>query len=229
MTLAFLLFAVLPAYLAGSLPFGLLIARGHGVDLRRAGSGNIGATNVGRVVGRRWGVACFLLDLAKGAVPVLAVGWAMGWAGRFEVAADALWPWLAVAAAAVAGHVFPPWLGFRGGKGAATGLGVLLGFFPLLALPGLAATLTWLLVMAIDRRVGLASVLAAGALPLFVVTEAYFAGLPAHDALPLVAVTAILAGLVIGRHRGNLARIVAGTEPRVNWLGGAAKRSADSP
>jgi glycerol-3-phosphate acyltransferase PlsY len=92
---------------------------------------------------------------------------------------------------------------------------VLLGFFPLLTLPGLAAGLAWAAVMLIDRRVGLASVVAALCLPVFVVLEAVIVGLEATDALPLVAVTGLLAALVLVRHRGNLARIWAGTEPRV--------------
>jgi acyl phosphate:glycerol-3-phosphate acyltransferase len=115
--------AVAAAYVIGSIPFGLLIAKyGHGVDVRRHGSGNIGATNVGRVLGKKWGVVCLVLDALKGLLPTLLLP---------RVIPRPLLPedWLGLAtvlcgAAAITGHVFPVWLGFRGGKGVATGAGV---------------------------------------------------------------------------------------------------------
>src|SRR5690349_4488530 len=99
-------------YLSGSIPFGLLLGLWRGVDIRKAGSGNIGATNLGRVLGRKWGILCFVLDVLKGAVPVAAAGGAMGVLGRGDLPAGQAWGWLAVAVAAVLGHVFPVWLGF---------------------------------------------------------------------------------------------------------------------
>src|SRR4051812_44987549 len=134
-----LLLAVVAAasYLLGAVPFGYLVARWRGVDILHAGSGNIGATNVGRVLGRGYGVLVFLLDFAKGALPVLAAAALAprhdpAWAPQlFEVAAGL---------AAFLGHLFPVYLGFRGGKGVATGAGVVLVLTPV---PALAALLAW--------------------------------------------------------------------------------------
>jgi glycerol-3-phosphate acyltransferase PlsY len=104
----------LAGYLVGSIPFGVLIARARGVDLRKVGSGNVGATNVVRSVGRGWGYLCFLLDLLKGFVPALTVGLLLGTCGSTPSPTQQ-GAWLAVGAACVAGHVFPVWLKFRGG------------------------------------------------------------------------------------------------------------------
>lgn len=201
---------ILAAYLIGALPFGFLIGKLQGVDLRTVGSGNVGATNVGRVLGRKWGAACFALDLLKGAAPVLAYGRAMAGDGALE-----LLVWLAVAAAAVLGHVFPIYLRFKGGKGVATGLGVLLGFWPVLTLPGLAAAGLWLATLGATRYVSLASVLAAASLPLLTAISAWAWGRPAPELALYVAVTLLLALLVVLRHRDNIARLRAGTEPQV--------------
>ena len=114
------------AYLLGSVPFGMLIAAAHGIDLRKVGSGNIGATNLSRALGRRWAYVCFVLDLAKGLLPTLAAGiWLDGIAG-----ANGLLAQLAVGCAAITGHVFPVYLRFKGGKGVATSFGVALGLWP---------------------------------------------------------------------------------------------------
>ncbi len=114
------------AYLLGSVPFGMLIAAAHGIDLRKVGSGNIGATNLSRALGRRWAYVCFVLDLAKGLLPTLAAGiWLDGIAGTNGLLAQ-----LAVGCAAVTGHVFPVYLRFKGGKGVATSFGVALGLWP---------------------------------------------------------------------------------------------------
>src|SRR3954468_21916969 len=137
------------AYLAGDLPFGYLVARSRGVDIFAAGSGNIGATNVGRVLGRKFGLLVFVLDFLKGAVPTAI-------ATRFDGGAD----WLPVAAglAAFVGHMFPVYLRFRGGKGVATGAGVVAVLLPG---PTAVAVLVWVTVLAATRYVSLASVLAA--------------------------------------------------------------------
>lgn len=207
---------VVLGYLAGSIPFGLLIGRLRGVDIRRAGSGNVGATNVGRLLGRRWGVACFVLDVLKGAAPVLLAGWGMGLLGRVDIAAGEAWWWLAVGAAAVLGHVFPVWLKFRGGKGVATSFGVLLGLWPLMTLPGLAALATWLVVAAATRYVSLASIIAAVGLPVYLyLIWGLGRGRSLHELLPLLLVAAALALLVIVRHCGNIARLLAGTESKI--------------
>ena len=136
MSFAFLIPA---AYLVGAIPFGVILARLHGVDLRNVGSGNIGATNVGRALGRKWGVVCFVLDMLKGLVPMLA---AMVMLPQ-EKGAKELWIWLATGGAAIIGHVFPVYLGFRGGKGVATSLGVVMGLWPYYTISGIVAAISW--------------------------------------------------------------------------------------
>jgi len=116
----YIMFTLLPAigYLAGSIPFGIIIAKLHGKDLRSCGSGNVGATNVGRVVGRKWGYICFILDVLKGAVPTAVAGWLIGAYGNVPTIMQQA-AWLCVGAGCVFGHVFNIWLKFRGGKGVA--------------------------------------------------------------------------------------------------------------
>lgn len=191
------------SYLLGSVPFAYLIARAQGVDIRAVGSGNVGATNVARVLGLGWGVVTFVLDAAKGFLPTVIGPW---WYGGGNAAA-ALPPWLGLAcgAAAVAGHVWPVWLGFRGGKGVATCAGVLLGVAPGAAVAG---AVVWGLMFAARRIVSLASILAAIAVPL--------AGwlLYGTDELWRPWALTTLGTLVVWRHRSNLRRLLDGTEPR---------------
>ncbi|MEE9212567.1 MAG: glycerol-3-phosphate 1-O-acyltransferase PlsY [Phycisphaeraceae bacterium] len=214
---------VLVGYVCGSVPFGLLIGRARGVDIRTAGSGNVGATNVVRLLGRTWGVLCFVLDVLKGLCPVLAAGVVMGWAGRTDLKAVEAWQWLAVAVAAVLGHIFPIWLSFKGGKGVATGLGVLLGFFPVLTPAGLVAALTWLAMAGLFRYVSLASMTAAAAIPIYLLIGAAInGGRPTMDLMPLLIVTGLMAVLVVVRHRTNLSRLCAGTEPKLGQGKGQA-------
>lgn len=206
---------VVAAYLCGALPFGLLIGKVCGVDVRGVGSGNIGATNVGRVLGWSWGVLCLLLDVLKGLVPVWCCGAAMGLLTKQLPAADA-WRWLAVALAAVLGHIYPMWLRGRGGKGVATGLGVMLGLWPWMTLPAAVGVILWLIVVAACRYVGLASVVAAISLPMVVfITGLICDGVDSQAALPFLIVSAVMALLVAWRHRGNLARTLSGTEPKI--------------
>ncbi|MHC5005256.1 MAG: glycerol-3-phosphate acyltransferase [Planctomycetota bacterium] len=217
------------AFIIGSIPFGFLIARRRGVDIRQVGSGNVGATNVGRALGRRFGIGCFLLDAAKGAVPVVAAGLLGGTWGRPLIgtpaaappAPEEIWAWLAVAAAALLGHMFPPWLGFRGGKGVATGFGAMLAMWPVLTLPAAIALVVWAATVGLFRIVSLASVAAALSLPVSCVLlggllrGAEDAGGPVATRLAPVIATVGLAALVVFRHRGNLARLRKGTEPRL--------------
>ncbi|MBT3201955.1 MAG: glycerol-3-phosphate acyltransferase, partial [Phycisphaerales bacterium] len=135
----------LAAYIIGATPFGPIIAKFHGVDLRKHGSGNVGATNVGRTLGRRWGMLCFGLDVIKGLAPVLLArllgpdvtdGAAPSLVSQFA--------WLAVGFGAILGHVMSFWLGFKGGKGVATSLGVVLGVFPYFTFAGVAAFGVWI-------------------------------------------------------------------------------------
>jgi glycerol-3-phosphate acyltransferase PlsY len=228
------LLCIAGAYLLGSIPFGLLIGLSRGIDIRRAGSGNIGATNVGRLLGRRLGVICFALDAGKGAAAVVLGGVVLELVGRpmAPIAAAGplrVWMWLAVAAAALAGHMFSPWLRFRGGKGVATGFGALLGMWPLLTLPALAALITWIIALRAGRYVSLASMVAALSLPAWTLLLALVAApqLPMAERLriflPCIIATAALGAVVVYKHRANIARLRAGTEPRIGW--GAAGRT----
>jgi acyl phosphate:glycerol-3-phosphate acyltransferase len=216
---------IILAYLCGSIPFGLLLARARGIDIRQHGSGNIGATNVGRVLGSKLGTICFALDLLKGFAPTLAAGLVIGLVHNSlavqPIKAIHAWLWMAVMASAVLGHIYSPWLGFRGGKGVATGLGAMLGVFPYLTIPALAALSVWLVAAAIWRYVSLASCLAAVALPFLVllwggvISEVWEKWRLQPGFWPFVAVTAVLAVLVIVKHRGNIQRLIAGTENRM--------------
>lgn len=183
------------AYLAGSVPFGLLIARLKGnVDLRRVGSGNIGATNVLRAVGKGAAALTLIGDIGKGAAAVVL---ARGLGASSQVLA-------AVALAAVLGHLFPVFLGFRGGKGVATTLGVVLAAMPAV---GGVLLLLWLLVAAVWRYSSLAALAAAGALPALVWL---FDGRPV-----MVLLGALLAALIFWRHRENIERLRHGTEGKI--------------
>jgi glycerol-3-phosphate acyltransferase PlsY len=197
------------AYLVGAIPFGLIIAKAHGVDLRKVGSGNIGATNVGRALGRQWGLACFALDALKGLVPTLFVGLMLRpQAGQYAHQAA----WLAVGLAAVLGHVLNPFLRFRGGKGVATSLGVVLGVWPYFTAAGAAALGVWILVTLMTRYVSLGSVVAAvGFVPLFVAFN-WRAWL---ELWPLAAFACAVAVVIVIRHRGNIVRLWRGTENRI--------------
>jgi len=192
-------------YLLGSIPFGYLIVRvAGGGDVRAAGSGNIGATNVNRVAGKGAGLATLLLDVAKGYLAV----WLAARVSGGDVG------WMAISGmAAVIGHLFPVWLGFRGGKGVATAVGV---FVPLCWMAVGAAALVWLVVVSISRYVSLASVVAAALLPLCM----YFLYVPGTSHAPPVSVsvsTALVAILIIVKHRANMQRLIAGTESRLKF------------
>jgi glycerol-3-phosphate acyltransferase PlsY len=195
--------SVAAAYLLGSIPFGYLIARfAGGGDIRRAGSGNIGAANVSRVVGTGAGVLTLLLDAGKGlAAAWLALRLIHGHIG-----------WVALAGlAAVVGHLFPVWLGFRGGRGVATAAGV----FVLISWKAvLGAAVVWLIALLIWRYASLSSILAAAALPLLMYVL-YAPGYAPPSAISLATTAASV--LVIWRHRPNLQRLIAGTEPRFSF------------
>ncbi|MEL7471985.1 MAG: glycerol-3-phosphate 1-O-acyltransferase PlsY [Planctomycetota bacterium] len=204
------------AYLAGSIPFGWLIAKRQGVNIFEHGSGNIGATNVGRVLGKPWGVLCFVLDVSKGLVPTLVAGWALGVLGQVDPPMAGSLAWLGVMAATIVGHIASPWLGLRGGKGVATGLGAFAGVFPVLSIPAGIALLTWLAALRLTHYVSLASCIAALALPVSLGVLMLSLGSWRLDALWLfVSFATAIAVLVVWKHRGNLARIRLGTEPKV--------------
>jgi len=210
---------VLPfgGYVVGSIPFGWLVARARGVDIRRQGSGNVGATNVGRVLGRRWGVLVFVLDLIKGAAAPVMAGHLLYRAGLGEglgpTAREVLW--IAVGIGAILGSVAPVYLGFRGGKGVATSLGVVLGTYPYLTGPGLAAFGFWVLLVRLTGYVSLASILAVAALPLLFAGACYLNGWPIGSHLPLFGLTVLIVLTVLIRHRSNIGRLLTGQEARI--------------
>ncbi len=215
------LLLILAGYLAGSIPFGLIIGRFHGIDIREHGSKNIGATNVGRVLGRTSGGFCFALDVLKGAAPVLIAGWIGGVLGQSltELTQTEMWSWLAVAAAAVAGHMMPVFIGFKGGKGVATAFGAMGAMWPLLTIPTLVALVVWYTALRLTKYVSVASMLAACSLPIgaalaAVPPDMQGVGHALWHASPLLIVTLALAVMVIYRHRGNIARLRRGEEPK---------------
>jgi acyl phosphate:glycerol-3-phosphate acyltransferase len=188
------------AYLLGSIPFGLLMAKlfGRG-DVRKEGSGNIGATNVSRVAGPLAGILTLFLDGAKGVAALLI-------AGRYSNE-SAMWMVIA-GLAALLGHCFPVWLKFKGGKGVATAAGVYLALCPPAFLSGL---ILFLLVAGFSRYVSLGSVAAAVAMPLLM----YFLWAPHHAPPPVIMFGALaVAVLIVYKHDGNLQRLVEGTEPK---------------
>ena len=210
------------AYLVGSIPFGYLVARAKGIDIREHGSGNIGATNVGRVLGKRLGRAVFFLDFAKGAAPVVAAGFLFHILPRSTPDPLTAGLWVTVAVATIVGHVFPIYLRFKGGKGVATTFGALLALWPFVTLPCFVAMLLWAVTLKATRYVSVASCVAAVAVPAGVLA-ASAAGLTTSThgfgawtiIWPFALATTLVALLVVYRHRGNLARVRAGTEPRV--------------
>jgi len=204
--------AIVAAYLLGSVPFAFLIARAHGKDLRTIGSGNIGATNLARAVGRRWGYFCFALDVLKGLVPVAIVG-AMDGVSDTPLRLSL---WLLVGIAAILGHVFPVYLRFKGGKGVATSFGVALGLWPYFTLCALVALPVWIVVVLIWHYVSLASISAAVAFPIALVLGILIVpNWHSASLWPLVVAAIVIPILVIVRHRENIRRLVAGTESKV--------------
>ncbi len=200
---------VVLGYLLGAVPFGLLISRAKGVDIRAVGSRNIGATNVFRCVGKPWGILTFALDFLKGLaaatlVPCLVTHLVTGEGMPNQSLA------LAGGAAAVIGHSKSVFAGFKGGKGVATGFGMLVAIAP--APVGMAFGV-WLVVMAVSRYVSLASVSAAIALAALVWCPPFFS----RGVLPSSVVIAILALAVVLRHHANIVRLVRGTEPRFSF------------
>ncbi len=189
---------VVAAYLLGAVPNGLLIARLKGINLQQVGSGNIGATNVFRCVGKGWGILAFILDAVKGFVPAFAlpllVDSAPGWLG------------LACGVTAVAGHNWPVWLKFKGGKGVSTSAGMLLGIAP--AAVGIGF-LVFAVTVVLTRWVSLGSILAAIAVPVAHVA------LHGTDNRLLTGALIVMGVLVIWKHRTNIRRLLNGTEPRI--------------
>lgn len=199
------------AYLLGATPTSYWVGRAfHGLDLREHGSGNLGATNAFRVLGWRSALPVIVVDIGKGFVPVwffpALAGVGQGWA-------------LAYGAAAIVGHMFSLWVGFRGGKGVATSAGVFLALAPLAALGGFVV---WLVVTAASRYVSLGSMAAAAALPVLVFFTARERG------GGFLVFTAALAAFVIWAHRSNIRRLMRGEENRIGGKKKAAEEEGPS-
>lgn len=214
------LILIASSFLLGSIPCSYLLGRMRGVDIRQLGSKNIGATNLGRVLGRKYFFLGFALDMLKGFVPVLVAGWLLGTLGRYASMPGVTLAWLLCAVAAVVGHVFTPWLGWKGGKGVATGLGVMLGVFPVLTIVGLCALAVFLVLLWRYRYISLGSLGAGVTLPIAFVTlmavrSPDAAAALTRDSGPLyLGFTLLLCGLVFWTHRANIARLRAGTESK---------------
>jgi glycerol-3-phosphate acyltransferase PlsY len=196
------------AYLLGSIPFGYLLVRywfAPGRDIRDVGSGATGATNVTRLAGLKGGAFTFFLDIGKG---MLAVSIA-GWASHFDL------KWMGAAAIVVIlGHMFPVWIGFRGGKGVATGLGVYLLLSPYAALSTLGL---WAVTLYIKRYVALASIIAAGAMPFWLwLWDRKIFPRPDEEFATLLVVTIVSSLLIIAKHHENIQRLLSGTEDKIS-------------
>lgn len=198
-----LLLALIAGFLLGSIPTGFLVAKSRGIDIRQHGSGNIGATNVLRTLGKGPGYFVFVGDALKGVLAVLAAGWI---ATLLKNGGD--WAPILGGIGCILGHNFTPWLGFKGGKGVATSAGVLLALFHPLVL--LAVLAVWLVVFFLSRYVSLASISAGIALPICVLIAITFG----WGSLPGFIFSVVVAALLVLRHKTNIQRLLAGTESR---------------
>ncbi len=215
------------AFLLGSIPFGLIIAKAKGINIREHGSGNIGATNVLRVVGKKYGITCLLLDALKGFIPVLIAISVIRFSGMHNpLSVMALRPFsqefpmltaqmfqVLAGLCAILGHNYSPWVNFRGGKGIATSAGVLIALMPAAVV---ILVSVWLAVFLVSKYVSLASIVAAVVLPLVTLWGSWFHGKIQNGTWnkPLFIFTVIIAILAVWKHRANLQRLRAGTEHR---------------
>ena len=202
----------LAAYLLGSIPTGFLVARARGVDIRTVGSGNIGATNVLRILGKPAGISVLLADALKGWLAVVLVTRGIPTAFGAQATADEADPHRLVAAlGAILGHNYTCWLGFKGGKGIATTAGVLTALVPLALVIILSI---WIVLFAVTRIVSIGSIAASFTLP--------FASFLTTKNWKLTLVTGAMGALAIYKHRANIQRLLAGTEPRMGQKSGEA-------
>ena len=202
---------LLGSYLLGSIPFGYLAGRLQGIDIRQAGSCNVGATNVVRVLGKGYGYPVFALDCSKGFAAV-KIAMLMATGRPPEWNSPEIFGILA-AICSVLGHLYPPWLKFKGGKGVATSAGALLALTPVATLIGVAI---WITVFWLTRYVSLASLTAAVVLPIVILVVS---SPDQNKRKPLVYSSVCVAAVVVWRHRSNLSRLIRGTEPRFTRKG----------
>ncbi len=198
------LFMLLCGYLAGSIPFGYLIGRLNGIDIRKHGSHNIGATNVTRVLGAAYGRICFVLDFLKGALPVLLIGSRIGLGSPIGQG----WSAVLVAAGCILGHMYPCWLNFKGGKGVATSIGALitLAFWPVVI-----ALVVWYLVFLKTKIVSIASLATAATTPIAALVLTLLGW--AHTHWTVILLMFGVAAFIFWRHRENIDRLIHKQEP----------------
>ena len=203
------------AYLMGAIPFGLLVGLAKGIDPRKAGSGNIGATNLGRLLGGQYFALVFTLDMLKGMLPMLAASFVLRGESRALATTDYLL-WLGVGLAAILGHMFSVFLKFKGGKGVATSAGVMLGLWPYFTGPGLVAIGAFVLIVFATRYISLGSMGGAILFPVAYVVIGRWRGWDVFGAqLPLLIFGVLVAILIVYKHRSNIARLMAGTENKL--------------
>jgi len=200
---------IVVAYLVGAIPFGLILSRLHGIDIREHGSRNIGATNVGRVLGRKWGFLCLALDILKGAAPTLAARWVI-----FRGVPDQTWLilWMCVGLAAVLGHVFPVYLRFRGGKGVATTIGVGLAVYPFFTFPLAISLAGYAIARWATGLVSVGSLTIAVLFPILVFGLLRLYGLPWQTCWPLHITAVLMGAIIMVRHTANIRRLLARKE-----------------
>jgi len=213
MTPTHILLILIPiAYLLGSVPFGLIVGKAKGIDVRTAGSGNIGATNVGRLLGKKFFFLVFLLDMLKSLVPMVI---ASATVRQMSSDSTSYFLWLLVGAAAVVGHMFSIFLGFKGGKGVATSAGVVLGLYPYYTLAGAVAIVVFIITFLVSRYASLGSIAAACSFPIAFVIIGRLNHWPVFQSQwPLLMFAVVMALLIVIKHRGNISRLLAGTENR---------------
>ena len=209
--------AIVLSYLVGSIPFGVLISKTKGVNIREHGSKNIGATNVGRILGKKLGLTCFLLDVLKGALPVYIIGVYSGLFGQSIelIETSTMLLWISTALASLLGHMYSPWLKFDGGKGVATTFGGMVAMWPLLTIPVVMAFVAWVITAKMTKLVSLASLVSAIVLFGDAVAVVFLSSTLEH-AWPLLTVTGVIACMVFWKHRSNIGRIIRGEEAKLD-------------
>ncbi len=198
------------AYFLGAIPFGLVVGKLKGIDPRTAGSGNIGATNVGRLLGGKYFALVFTLDLLKGLLPMLLAAWLVH---DIPDASKPYLMWMLVGAGSILGHLYPIYLKFKGGKGVATSAGVLLGLWPFYTIPGALVLGLFIVVFLITRTVSIGSIVAAAMFPVAYVLVGKYKGWPITGMqLPLLIFAIFVSLMIVIKHRSNIKRLLSGTE-----------------
>ena len=203
---------IIAAYLLGSIPYALILAKAHGKDLRSIGSGNVGATNLARALGFRWGCFCFALDATKGIVPTFIAALLLS----SPPAVSELFLTIAVGCAAVVGHIFPIYTKFKGGKGVATSFGIAFGLWPYCTFCAIFAIAVFATVVLIWRYVSLGSIVGSIAFPLALIVAIILKPQWNFASLwPLFIIAIALPVMVTLRHISNIKRLRAGTESKI--------------